>query len=217
MLEAIATVTIVSFRNKVSMIFKGMSLNPLEKLTKWLTEERSLGNNFAHGAVLGTSGQDGMPHTRMLGISFNRQGVPKFHTSPVSRKVEDINLTNKASLTFAFQKTMRSISLEGFLEPLSDKELDADWKKLEVGFQKNYLVFGHQSGRRINSLQELRVQQDRLPSSGEENKPSSFIGYSFKIIERITFYAVAKEDFARCEMFEFEHNTQDWIYSLRVP
>lgn len=194
-----------------------MKLNPLEKLSKWLAEERSLGNNFARGAVLGTSGKDGMPHTRMLGASFDTQGVPRFHTSPASRKVEDIDLNNKASLTFAFQQTMRSISLEGLLEPLSYDELDRDWKKLDVDFQKNYLVFGHQSGSKITSLQELRSQQDKLPCSAEKDRPDSFIGYSFEIIDRITFYTVAEKDFALCEMFECDRDTQNWIHSCRVP
>jgi pyridoxamine 5'-phosphate oxidase len=97
---------------------KMMTINPLEKLGEWLAQERSLGNLFAHGAVLGTQGEDGMPHTRMLGVSFDRQKKPRFYTSPVSRKVRDISLHNKASLTFAFQQRMRSVSLEGFLEQL---------------------------------------------------------------------------------------------------
>jgi pyridoxamine 5'-phosphate oxidase len=85
-------------------------INPIEKLEMWLTEERSRGNFFSHGAVLGTQGEDGMPHTRMLGVSFTDRQMPKFHTSPTSRKVQDINLRNTASLTFAFQQTIRSIS-----------------------------------------------------------------------------------------------------------
>ena len=108
-----------------------MSLKPLDKISQWLAEEKSSGNHFARGGVLGTFGKDGMPHTRMLGVSFDSKGMPKFHTSPTSRKVEDINISSKASLTFAFQHTMRSISLEGLLEPLCSKELDRDWQKLE--------------------------------------------------------------------------------------
>jgi pyridoxamine 5'-phosphate oxidase len=194
-----------------------MTINPLEQLDRWLTEERSLGNPFAHGAVLGTQGEDGMPHTRMLGVSFDRQKIPKFHTSPVSRKVQDINLCNSASLTFAFQQTMRSVSLEGLLEPLPDRELDADWNKLDREFRRNYLGFGDRSGTKIADLQELRIQQDRLPRNAEEHRPVSFIGYTFKLIQRICFYSVAIQDFANCELYEFNPVTQSWISSLRVP
>jgi hypothetical protein len=112
---------------------------------------------------------------------------------------------------------MRSVSLEGFLEPLSDKELKADWKTLEIEFRRNYLVFGHQSGIKIDSLQELYFQQDQLPSAAEENRPLSFIGYTFKVIQRICFYSVSEKDFAHCEVYEFNPVTQGWVYSLRVP
>jgi pyridoxamine 5'-phosphate oxidase len=194
-----------------------MTINPLEKLGEWLAEERALGNPFAHGAVLGTQGEDGMPHTRMLGVSFDSQKKPKFHTSPMSRKVRDISLRNTASLTFSFQQRMRSISLEGFLESLSDEELIADWKTLEPEFRRNYLVFGHQSGIKIDSLQELYFQQAQLLNAVEENRPLSFIGYAFKIIQRISFYSVAEKDFARYEVYEFNPVNQCWSYSLRVP
>jgi pyridoxine/pyridoxamine 5'-phosphate oxidase len=194
-----------------------MTINPLEKLGEWLAQERAFGNPFAHGAVLGTQGEDEMPHTRMLGVSFDRQNNPKFHTSPVSRKVRDINFRNTASLTFSFQQRMRSISLEGFLEPLSDEELISDWKTLEPEFRRNYLVFGHQSGMKIDSLQELYFQQTQLLNAAEENRPISFVGYVFKIIQRISFYSVTEKSFASYEVYEFNQVTQCWSYSLRVP
>lgn len=98
-----------------------------------------------------------------------------------------------------------------------DEELNADWKKLELEFRRNYLVFGHQSGMKIDSLQELHFQKDRLSNAVEENRPISFIGYKFKIIDRISFYLVAEKDFARCDLYEFNPVTECWLYSLRVP
>jgi pyridoxine/pyridoxamine 5'-phosphate oxidase len=194
-----------------------MAIDPLEKLGEWLAEERALGNPFAHGAVLGTQGEDKMPHTRMLGVSFDRQKKLKFHTSPTSRKVRDISLCNNASLTFSFQQRMRSISLDGLLEQLSDEELVADWKTLEPEFRKKYLVFGHQSGTTIDSLEELHLQQSLLLYAAEENRPLSFIGYVFSTIQRISFYSVTEDDFAHYEVYEFNPITQYWDYSLRVP
>jgi hypothetical protein len=40
-----------------------MTINPLDKLNDWITQEQSFGNLFAHGAMLGTQGKDGMPFT----------------------------------------------------------------------------------------------------------------------------------------------------------
>jgi pyridoxine/pyridoxamine 5'-phosphate oxidase len=194
-----------------------ITINPLEKLDEWIAQERSDRNPFAHGAVLGTQGEDGMPRTRMLGVSFDSHKMPKFHTSPMSRKVRDISVRNTASLTFAFQQKMRSVSLEGFLKQLSDEELSADWKTLDPEFRRNYLVFGHQSGMKLDSLQELYDRQEQLPNAAEEIRPLSFIGYKFNIIQRISFYSVMEKDFAHCELYEFNSITQCWNNSLRVP
>jgi hypothetical protein len=112
---------------------------------------------------------------------------------------------------------MRSISLEGSLQLLSNEELDADWHKLDREFRRNYLVFGDRSGQEIDTLQELRIQQDRLPINAEEHRPVSFIGYTFQTIQRICFYSVAIQDFANCELCEFNSATQSWSSSLRVP
>jgi hypothetical protein len=59
--------------------------------------------------------------------------------------------------------------------------------------------------------------QAQLPNAADENRPLSFIGYKFKIIQRISFYSVAEKDFARYEVYKFNPITQCWIYSLRVP
>lgn len=69
-----------------------------------MREERLAGNQFSHGAVLVTVNQFGQLHTRMLGVHFDVQACPRFHTSPTSRKVADLAYKQQASLTFAFQK-----------------------------------------------------------------------------------------------------------------
>ena len=193
------------------------AMNPLETLVTWVAEERALGIPFAHGAVLGTLGADGTPHSRMLGVLFDAAGTPRFNTSPMSRKVRDISLNNAASLTFAFQKSMRSISLEGYLEALSMEQLVTDWRNLDIEFRKNYLVFGHQTGRAIKSLDDLRMQQSSLPLDAEQNCPQSFIGYTFRIVQRIAFYSVAERDFATHEIFEFDQAAGEWRSSLNAP
>lgn len=176
--------------------------NPLMTLVEWVAMERTLGTPFAHGAVLGTQGAEGMPRTRMLGVYFDAQGTPRFHTSPVSRKVGDIGANNAASLTFGFQRSMRSVSLEGYLSPLPRDRLVEDWGRLEPEFRRNYLVFGRQTGKTIRNLDELRAQQSRLPADAEAVCPDSFIGYCFGAVTRIAFYAVAENDFASHRLFE---------------
>lgn len=192
-------------------------MNPLETLLAWVAEERALGTPFAHGAVLGTQGADGMPRTRMLGVYFSASGMPRFHTSPRSRKVQDIAANPAASLTFAFQKSMRSVSLEGDLEALAKEQLVTDWLNLDIEFRRNYLVFGHRTGKVMTSLDDLRARQALLPPDAERNCPESFIGYAFHSIRRMAFYAVAERDFATHEVFEFDREADEWRGGLCVP
>ncbi|HPY40833.1 MAG TPA: pyridoxamine 5'-phosphate oxidase family protein, partial [Thiolinea sp.] len=109
---------------------------PLAKLRRWVDEERLAGNPFSHGAVLGTVDAFGQAHTRMLGVHFDAQNYPRFHTSPTSRKVADFAYNPQASLTFAFQKSLRSVSLDGRLAALSVPQLDEDWSSLEPTFKR---------------------------------------------------------------------------------
>lgn len=192
-------------------------MNPLARLVAWVASERTLGTPFARGAVLGTHGADGMPHTRMLGVLFDASGTPRFHTSPMSRKVRDIAHSNSASLTFAFQKSLRSVSLEGSLEPLDRGQLVADWLDLDIEFRKNYLVFGRQTGMPVNSLDDLRRQQSLLSAGAEKNCPESFIGYAFRTVRRIAFYSVAERDFATHEVFELDQVMGEWRGGLCAP
>ncbi len=175
------------------------------------------GNPFPQGAVLGTVSEGGTCHSRMLGTMLDEKGIPKFHTSPASRKVEDIKTNNNASLTYSFQKSLRSISLEGRLFPLPDAELEVDWLKYDADFRRHYHVFGEKSGTKLTSPIELSVEKGALTVGIEEIRPKSFIGYRFDVINRISFYSVSQHEFAICDLYEFDERRDKWIHSNLVP
>jgi len=190
--------------------------HPLLRLRHWLEEERSQGVPFPHGAVLGTLGLDGVPRTRMLGTYLCEDGTPKFYTSPSSKKVSEIQKHHQASLTYGFQRSLRSVTIEGSLIELSAQELDAGWQQFDENFRKHYLVFGPTSGSSIESLERLRAERDRLPSGAEAKRPESFIGFRFGEIHRVVFYVVMAHDFAECEEYRPQVGGS-WTKVLRVP
>ena len=124
-------------------------VSPLDLLITFLEEERASGNIFPQGAVLGTVSKQGLPRSRVVGTMFDDSNLPKFHTSPASRKVADIKNNNAATLTYSFQNSLRSVSIEGALSPLSAIELDSDWMKFDKGFQRHYVVFGEVIKRQL--------------------------------------------------------------------
>lgn len=193
------------------------TLNPLIQLTQWIAEEQRLGTPFSHGAVLGTVGSDGQPKTRMLGVHFDEQGVPRFHTAPSSRKVGDITANPRASLTFAFQKNLRSISIEGTLESIPQHQLEQDWAQLTPCFRRSYLVFGHQSGYPLPHPNTLETELEQMATLAEERMPSSFLGYRFASIHRIAFYSVGNGPFAEHQVFIRNAPEADWIQTPLIP
>ncbi len=190
---------------------------PLHKIQVWIIEEKELGNVFARGAVLSSVSKEGKPTSRVVGTMFDENHIPKFFTSPNSRKVEDISLNNHVSLTYSFQNTLRSISIEGTISALTTDELNRDWLLHDDDFRKHYVVFGGVSGDKIASLDELRKKRDAKESNNSKIRPDSFIGYKFDFIERISFYSVQENDFAVNEVYEYDRAYNSWRYSLLVP
>ncbi len=191
--------------------------NPLIQLKQWLDEERLNGNVFPQGAVLCTASKEEKPRSRVISTMLNENSSPKFHTSPTSRKVKDIEFNNKASLTYSFQNTLRSISIEGTLSALNDFELDQDWLKYDDDFRKHYVVFGGSSGKNISTIDILRKKRDQLPKGVELVRPSSFIGYEFSHVDRISFYSVKEGDFAISTLYKKESKDGSWSKSIVVP
>ncbi|MES0490927.1 MAG: pyridoxamine 5'-phosphate oxidase family protein [Leptospirales bacterium] len=190
---------------------------PLEKLNEWLEEEKRNGNIFPQGAVLSTISKNGTPRSRVVGTMLDEKNIPKFFTSPSSRKVADIKFSNRASLTYSFQNTVRSISFEGTLSELASAELDNDWLKHDDDFRKHYIIFGSKSGSSISSLNDLRKKRDNINPGDLKIRPKSFIGFKFASIDRISFYSVIEGDFAINDVYNWDRANNRWDHILLVP
>lgn len=191
-------------------------INPFLKLKTWIREEDNAGYSFSNGAVLATVSKNGTPRSRLLGTVLDGN-IIKFHTSPVSRKFEDIEFCNKVSLTYSFQKSLRSVSIEGVLILLSEKELNSDWMEFDSNFRKHYLVFGRESGRVIEDHKLLELKLSNLAEGEEKNRPDSFIGFKFSEVVRMSFYSVQNNDFASSVLFEKKSPTSAWTEKTVMP
>ncbi len=189
---------------------------PLEQLKYWLAEEKELGNIFPQGAVLCTVSKDGYPRSRVVSTMFDQNNIPMFFTSPASRKVEDINFSNKASLTYSFQSTVRSVSIEGTLREMKASELDFNWLKFDEEFRKYYVVSGASAGSVISSIEMMRNKTKTLSEEHYKKRPEFFIGYNFDVIERMSFYSVKDSDFAEAILYSLDAEGK-WFKVNLVP
>jgi pyridoxine/pyridoxamine 5'-phosphate oxidase len=153
----------------------------------------------------------------MLGVHFDEESIPRFHTSPTSRKVTDIGINQNASITFAFQRSLRSVSIEGVLEVIPHGQLVSDWLALDQKFRRSYLVFGHRSGQPADSDVSLEHLLKELSPGSENEMPPSFIGYRFSHVSRIAFYSVGSGNFAEHVVFSRDGGGENWLYSRVVP
>jgi len=190
---------------------------PLERIAQWLSQEVASGNAFSQGAVLSTVAKNARPRSRVVGTMLDASNVPRFHTSPSSRKFSDIEFCSDISLTYSFNNSLRSISIEGRVSPLQESELDIDWLKYDEKFRRNYLVFGANSGTEIKSLVGLESEREILNKGAEALRPESFVGFKFSAIDRISFYSVKENDFAVNDVYVKNAKTAQWHYSLLMP
>lgn len=190
---------------------------PLDLIYEWLEEEKRRGNIFPQGAVLSTVAKDGSPRSRVVGTMLDEKNTPKFFTSPTSRKMDDINFSAKAALTYFFQNSLRSISIEGSLAALQSEELDSDWFQHDEDFRKNYVVFGPKSGCAVQNLNDIREKRNLLSADDYHVRPISFIGFKFSIINRISFYVVKDGDFAVNDVYDWDNAGNQWVHFLLIP
>ena len=192
-------------------------LDPIGKLALWLEEETQRGNPFPQGAVLATQGRNGMPRSRMVRVSFDQDNAPAFFASRVSRKISDIEANPLASLTFAFQTSLRSVSIEGRLEPMRLDLLEAYWSDLDAGFRRKLLVCGERSGQPIDSTDALAQSLSALPPGAETARPDSFVGFRMIEMTRADFHAVSRGGIDQCELYERATASLPWQWRRRVP
>ncbi|MCF6345611.1 MAG: pyridoxamine 5'-phosphate oxidase family protein [Thiomicrorhabdus sp.] len=191
-------------------------INPFEKLNDWIQEEDNAGNPFSKGAVLSTVSKNRTPRSRVLGTMLDGE-IIKFHTSPASRKFEDIEFCKSVSLTYSFQRSLRSVSIEGTLVPLGENELNIDWMKFDSDFRKHYLIFGGDSGSVIEGHELLKKKFSHLVDGEENTRPDSFVGFKFSEIMRISFYSVVNNDFSSSVLFERKSSTSTWVETIVMP
>ncbi len=192
-------------------------IDPMLKLVQWLEEETRHGNPFPHGAVLATQGPDGMPRSRMVRVFIDQANTPGFFASRVSRKIQDIAANPLASLTFAFQTSLRSVSIEGRLEAMPPEDLDVSWAGLDAGFRRKLLVCGGHTGEPIDSVAPLAQRLATLPPGAETARPGSFAGFRMVEMTRVDFHAVLRGGIDHCELHERATASQPWRSCLRVP
>lgn len=171
-------------------------MTPVQLLTNWIEEEKSLGAGNAQHAVLSTQGIETHAHGRVVAIREITQDWILLFTQKKTRKVQEIKNNKKVALTFWFERHCRETIIEGEAGFLSEQQNINYWNTYPHWAQVRFCSYAPTSGEVIESKdvlekKRLKIEQDSkniaLPYSpdycGIFIKPKRFVFYSYRVDE----------------------------------
>ena len=106
-----------------------------EQLASWLDDALAAGLPEPNAMVLATVGADGLPSSRtVLAKGFDAQGVV-FYTNLTSEKMQALNATPFAAVTFPWIALHRQVHLRGPIELLTPEQTIPYWQTRPRGAQ----------------------------------------------------------------------------------
>lgn len=93
--------------------------DPVDQFSKWYREAEEIESVEANAVCLGTTSSDGIPSTRIVLLKqFGKDGFV-FFTNYESRKANELDSTDAASLLFFWPVTSRQVRITGSVERTS--------------------------------------------------------------------------------------------------
>ena len=179
---------------------------PINKLTQWLNKENSVGAPDPAQAVLATSTIDAIPHSRVVAIREISQEGLLFFTQRGTKKVEELNVNPRVSLTFWFELTERQITIEGTVTPLTETENNNYWVAHPRFSQLRFYAYAPTSSQEISSKQILEDKKNTISKQfdgqvipmhplycGYRIKPIKFLFYAYRTDELSDVAAYLKQ------------------------
>lgn len=98
--------------------------DPFDQFTDWFIPAQSAGYVEPTAMTLATVDEDGQPSARVVLLKgYDKQGFV-FFTNYASRKGQDLRASERAGLLFFWDKAMRQVRIEGWVEKVSAAESD---------------------------------------------------------------------------------------------
>ena len=171
-------------------------MTPIELLTTWIIDEKSIGAEYAQHAVLSSQGLDGAPHGRVVAIREITKDWILLFTQKRTRKISEIKNNNHVALTFWFERYAREVIVEGEASFLSKEQNTHYWDAYPKSAQIRFCSYAPKSGEPIDDKQLLEDKRQDLERFYKDNvvpcspdycgiaiKPKRFVFYSYRVDE----------------------------------
>ncbi|MFA5959014.1 MAG: pyridoxal 5'-phosphate synthase [Tatlockia sp.] len=193
-------------------------LMPIQRLEKWIKEEKDNGAPNPQQAILSTATKEGIPHSRVVAIrEITPQGI-LFFTQKGTRKVTEIAENPRVSLAFWFELMQREVILEALIEALSEGENKAYWSTYPRIAQLRFLAYAPTSSQPIDSKQMLEDKKSVIEQEySDQELPYTPLYCGYRIIPtKFTFYQYRTDELSDVSQYVLQENSQ-WQKQVISP
>jgi len=170
-----------------SLDFREVSGNAILQFRTWFDEAINAEVLEVNAMTLSTVGVDGTPNARIILLKGIDEGFV-FFTNYRSEKGRELEINNKAALTFFWAELERQVRVKGVVEKVSVQESDAYFFSRPFGSQIGAWV--SPQSNKIKSRQELVTKQLEIEQNFSVNpmqRPGHWGGYRL-IPSKIEFW-----------------------------
>lgn len=161
--------------------------DPLEVYDRWLEEAARAEPNDPNAAALATADAAGAPSVRMVLVKRVMPDRFCFFTNGESRKGQELEVNPRAALCFHWKSLRRQVRVEGAVQDLEDRVVDAYFHGRSRASQISAAI--SDQSRMLNSREELeeRVRRFSEATRGEVPRPKFWRGFRMEP-QRIEFW-----------------------------
>lgn len=192
-------------------------MTPIQLLTHWIAEEKSLGAQNAQHAVLSTQGLNGHPRSRVVALREITEDWLLLFTQKRTDKVREIKNNGNVALTFWFERHARETIIEGEAHFLSEEQNANYWTNYPHWAQVRFCSYAPTSGEVIKSKQLLENKRLEIEQASKNNPlPCSpdYCGIAIKP-RRLVFYTYLLDELS--DVLEYQADTTGFVKRILSP
>lgn len=110
--------------NRHILLEESAARNPFDQFGQWLADAEHEGIKDYNAFTLGTIGESGFPHTRIVLLRKYDYSGFVFFTNYTSNKGHNLEQNNKASINFFWNNLERQVRILGLAQKVSEQESD---------------------------------------------------------------------------------------------
>lgn len=186
-----------------------LEISPVQQFEKWLADARAAKLIDATAMVLGTSGADNQPRSRVVLLkAFDNTGF-SWYTDQQSQKGQDLQANPLASLLFYWRELERQVRIEGSVQKLEGSLADYYFESRPEGSRFS-AASSHQS-QAVDNREQLEAQVKALHKQypdGKVPRPDRWGGYIL-IPSRFEFWQ-GRDDRLHDRFIYTQASNNDW-------